>query len=217
MEATMNRILGWAIAALLLAAPDALAQNAGRQFNVGTLNGTTYTNSYFGMTFKFPAAWKPLADQKKKELADTGAKQLGKNIDAETQRAAEEALRTTTFNLLTIIKYGPTQQPEANIVVAAERLPQTMESSAYLTILHDLTKKDRSVVDLSDVTSETISKRSYATFLQKVNNNGTMVQQKYIAYVDGGYALAFIMTFTNDSQRTEMTRILESIQFRPGT
>ena len=44
-----------------------------------------------------------------------------------------------------------------------------------------------------------------------------MVQQKYIAYVDGGYALAFIMTFTNDSQRTEMTRILESIQFRPGT
>jgi hypothetical protein len=102
-------------------------------------------------------------------------------------------------------------------VIAAERLPQTMESSAYLAILHDLTKKDRSVVELSEVTAETISKRSYATFLQKVNNNGTMVQQKYIAYVDGGYALAFIMTFTNDSQRTEMTRILASIQFRPGT
>jgi hypothetical protein len=35
-------------------------------------------NSYFGMTFKFPAAWKPLADQKKKELADSGAKQRGR-------------------------------------------------------------------------------------------------------------------------------------------
>jgi hypothetical protein len=138
MEGTMNRIFGWAIAALLLAAPDALAQNAGKQFNVGTLNGTTYTNSYFGMTFKFPAAWKPLADQKKKEMADSGAKKLGENIDAETQRAAEEALRTTTFNLLTIIKYGPTQQPEANIVIAAEKLPEAMESNAYLKILHDL-------------------------------------------------------------------------------
>jgi hypothetical protein len=62
MEGMMNRVFGWAIAALLLATPGALAQNAGKQFNVGTLNGTTYTNSYFGMTFKFPAAWKPLAD-----------------------------------------------------------------------------------------------------------------------------------------------------------
>ena len=150
-------------------------------------------------------------------MADSGAKKLGENIDTETQRAAEEALRTTTFNLLTIIKYGPTQQPEANIVVAAERLPEAMTSSAYLTILHDLTKKDRSVVELSDLKSETISKRPYATFLQKVNNDGTIVQQKYHAYVDGGYALAIIMTFTNDSQRAEMTRILGSIQFRPGT
>ena len=41
----MNRVFGWAIAALLLAAPQAPAQNAGRQFNVGTLNGTTYTNN----------------------------------------------------------------------------------------------------------------------------------------------------------------------------
>jgi hypothetical protein len=217
MEGMMNRVFGWAIAALLLATPGALAQNAGKQFNVGTLNGTTYTNSYFGMTLKFPAAWKLLADQKKKEMADSGAKKLGENIDAETQRAAEEALRTTTFNLLTLIKYGPTQQPEANIVIAAERLPEAMTSDAYLTILHDLTKKDRSVVDLSDVKSETISKRPYAVFLQKVNNGGTIVQQKYHAYVDGGYALAIIMTFTNDSQRTEMTRILGSIQFRPGT
>ena len=57
------------------------AQNAGRQFSVGTLSGTTYTNSYFGMTLKFPAAWRPLADQKKKEMADSGAKKLGENID----------------------------------------------------------------------------------------------------------------------------------------
>ena len=51
----MNRVFGWAIAALLLAAPDALAQNAGRQFNVGTLNSTTYTNEFlFRHDFQIP-------------------------------------------------------------------------------------------------------------------------------------------------------------------
>ena len=180
------------------------------RFDVGSLRNGTYTNSYFGLKLRIPKSWQAIDERGKIRLEDAAVQAIGKDIDLQARKDVERARKTTTFNLLTLIRAD-----SATLILGAEKVGTGIkDSSTYLSHLKNFYQRAKTNLSVGNVKSELINGRKFSTLSATQRQDNLKVQQKTYVCLDGEYMLLFILSYVTEAQFNEMSILLNSIEYR---
>ncbi|MEO0458060.1 MAG: hypothetical protein AAF152_15970 [Cyanobacteria bacterium P01_A01_bin.114] len=186
--------------------PDAAEVEAGK-----------YSNEFFGFTMAFPDAWTIASQETTDGLQDTGAEMLAG--DDEALKSSIEAAEKDTYQLLMISEQpvgAPTTDFNPNLVVMAEKvshLPGIKSGSEYLeNVSNLLLQTDLPYAAEGEPYEVEIGGRKFHRADFTLSTAGIEIKQSYLATVDKGYALGFILSGTDDTM-SSLDDITQSISF----
>lgn len=168
-----------------------LSISSSQELDKGFIDGTSYKNSYFGLSLNFPDGWYVQNDA----------------IDLSEQNAAF---------LLSVYRYPlDTQSFNYNFSCIAEDLsayPEIKQSSDYMEEMIEQFKNEDFKID-KDIYSKTIDGVKFSVVDAETSAGDVVVKQRYYSTIKKGYALTFIITYVDDSNLDELNKILDSINF----
>ena len=187
------------------------------KIGLGTLDNGIYRNKYFGMRVVLPDDWYPLDDEGKKKLMEMGRKMVASQD--KMLGAALDASKLDTLNLLAVYKHPPGAPVSfnPNLSCVAEKVsdfPGIKTGRDYL--FHVRRGMQASGVPYSmggDIYSENIGGVSFYVQDMSVPAGTWLVQQKYYAAIMKGYALGFVLTYTNRWEYGDLKGILATVNF----
>ena len=203
---------------VLLSLSAAMCGKKSNELDYGTVKNSVYTNNYFGLEVKFPEKWYLQSQAEQKKLMEEGGKFMAgddKNI-----KAAIKASEQKTVNLFAVFNYAPGSPVpfNANMAAIAEKvdhIPGIKKGSDYL--FH--TKRAFAATQLKiDITKDGYSKKlgnvDFDSMATAMNLRGITVKQEYYVTIQKGYALLFIISYSNDNQRKGLHEIVNSVNFK---
>lgn len=203
---------------LLCSATIATGQNDSTKLDYGTLDGSVYTNRYFGLQLTIPARWQVPDDQAKARINQAG-RDLLKSENQKVQENIDASVQNTV-QLLTLYKYPPeTQAAEANagFICGAEKITVSGVTSgrAYL----EATKKALKLATVptrveKDIYSEHLNGVDFAVMDVIIDYPAGQVKERYHAYVKKGYALFFISVYTREEDLKTLNEVLKSVKLQ---
>ncbi len=101
--------------------PAASPSDMNAMLTAGTLEGSTYTNSYFGLRLTFPDGWEAQDDRTKQKIRDRGKETI--TIDDPTKQARMNESVSNTVNLLMLFETPFVQPYRAKLVCVVEKIP----------------------------------------------------------------------------------------------
>ncbi|MEL6136496.1 MAG: hypothetical protein AAFR42_03670 [Cyanobacteria bacterium J06628_6] len=185
--------------------------------NAGEVKAGTYSNEYFGFSMDFPTEWAVASDETAEELQDMGSDIVAG--DDEALKASIEAAEQNTYQLL-MVSEQPVGAPVAtfnpNIVVMAEKvshLPGIASGAEYLANVSNLlTSTDLPYEAAGEPYEVEIGGRTFHRADFSLSAAGMEINQSYLALVDNGYALGFILSGTDESMG-QLEEITDSLTF----
>jgi hypothetical protein len=175
------------------------------QPDLGTIQDSIYTNTYFNLRIPVPSGWNVHDAESKRRLMQTGKEELSA-AQPEKSASLDKSLQRT-LNLLAFdnLNVSSAAGGAAALVVGAEPIPagQTLTVPQYMEITKRLVLGVSGYEMLEDIHSETIGGASVgAMTVQRVRPGGTL-KQKYIGLIRKGYAIFLVTAYTNeDAGRT---------------
>lgn len=186
---------------------------------MGKMNGTTYTNDYFGLTFKVPSDWVIATEKEKDELIKNTNAALAGN-DANLKSQLDYAMVRVLY-LVMVSKYpmnSSTNNP--NLQCYAENLSMISgginikSGREYLSASVEQMKAMGAPYTFSDITSEELGGVQFDLLITSGSANGMTFKQKFYSTVMNGYAMNFVITYTNDEDFEVLDDMLKSVEFR---
>lgn len=189
-----------------------------KEITLGKMDGKTYTNEYFGLTYTIPDSWAIATDEEKatltkagQEAVANGDEKLKKQLDLSKEKA---------LNLVFAFKH-PLSYAEGfnpNFFCIAENLSiansLSIKSGAdYLTASKELMKKSGIPYVFKDLTSEKLGGKNFDVMEVNIDIQGIQIHQKYYSTIIDGYALNFISSYSTDEELNEINKISETIKF----
>jgi hypothetical protein len=185
----------------------------------GQLEGSTYTNGYFGFSLTLPAGWhmasgEELARINGASLACAGTKQDIGAID-QTSLAAQKEL----FPFLAS-KYalGYTGGTNPSLGLALENLAASGSSAAtgadWLPAAIQRMKSANLPYAFTEIAPVSLGGMDFYTFEADFTMSGMKCRQVYYAAVMRGYAIVLTETAYGDGDLAEMDAVVRSIAFR---
>ena len=205
-------ILIWSLALL-----SGCGKKANDEIDLGSVTDSIYRNEYFGFSVALPPDWNIQDQDTIQENSNRGQKMLAgddKNLEA-TLKAAE----MTTFTLFAALKhpFGAPVQYNPNISCIAERvshLPGIKKGQDYLFHSKKLLESSQLQIHFpSEISTESLGGMDFGVMHTEIPITGMTVRQKYYAAIIKGYSLGFVVSFTNDSEKSLLQDILETITF----
>ncbi|HST50826.1 MAG TPA: hypothetical protein VLJ61_02360 [Pyrinomonadaceae bacterium] len=184
----------------------------------GTVNGSTYTSDYFGMSLTIPAGWSVYDARGRQMILDSGRHAL--NAPDKATQDSLEATLAQSINLLTISKLPQEQSGPGNAIFAcgAERLAGTgiKTGTEYLLAMKKLLQYATPPAPQveEDVSSEAVGGVEFGVLTLRYEGPGGAIRQKYWATQKRDYAVFCISTYTNEDDRQLMSRAMSSIKFQ---
>jgi hypothetical protein len=185
----------------------------------GTVNGSTYTNQYFGLTLTLPAGWVVQGDAAKKEISEGGKKLMGSK-DPATDAQIDKAIEST-LNLLTATRYArdaPSGEYNSGLMCLAEKVPPGsigVTDEDYIAVLKNTFKYSQLPITLvKDGYTETVGGETFSVMDLSIDVSGTVVRQKYYAHIRRGYALSFILSYQTPEQLAVLSEVVKSVRLR---
>jgi len=186
----------------------------------GTVNGSTYTNAYFGLTLTLPAGWVVQGDAAKKEITEGGKKLMGSK-DPTTDAQIDKAIEST-LNLLTAMQYARDAPPpggfNSGIMCLAEKVPPGsvgVRDEDYMAVLKNTFKFSQLPITLvKDGYTETVGGETFSVMDLSIDVGGAVVRQRYYAHIRRGYALSFILSYQTPEQLAALTEVVKSVRLR---
>ena len=192
-------------------------KKASEEIDFGTFSGSLYQNKYFDMTITIPSDWSIQDNQAKQQIASTGQKML--SGDDKNMQAIVKASELQSVSLFIIFEHplGTPVPFNLNISCVAERvshMPGIREGKDY----HFHAKKilESGKMDFSfpkEIYPENISGVDFHIMSVELKMHGMTVTQEYYTTIMKGYALSFIISFTNDEERNTLINILQTLTF----
>ena len=176
-----------------------------------------YTNEFFGFSLTFPETWAIASQETTEAIMD-----MGSNIVANSDPALGAAIESSVQNTyqLFLISESPIGTPTAQfnptVMGMAERIsqfPGITSGADYLVHLsRAIAQINLPYEQVGEAYPVTIGgKEFYRTDFQ-LTLMGVAVRQSYVATIDQGYALGFVLS-TSPERFTELEAIVDSIQF----
>ena len=201
----------------LVALAPAFPQEGPAEIDFGSIEGSTYTNVYFGLRLELPADWSALDQAAMLRLAEAGADMIAG--DDENLQAIVRASELQTVNMLGVFRHplGAPVPYNPSFVGVAERLdnaPGIRKGADYLFHARRMLEAGQLVVSFpGEVSAVRIGGQEFDVMPVELEVLDIVVQQRYYATVMKGYALVFISSFTTPEERAALDGVVESISF----
>ncbi len=187
------------------------------EVGLGSLEGSVYTNKYFGLTVTLPAGWSNQDQKSLRELTDLGGQVVAG--DDKNLKAIVKTAETTTVNLFGSFRHpmGAPVPFNPSVMCLAERtrhLPGIKKGRDYLYHLKKLIESSQMKISFAEeISTETLGGQDFDVLQTEMSTVGVTVYQKYFVTVLKGYALMFVVSYTTDEEGAELQEVLKSISF----
>lgn len=184
--------------------------------NLGTVNNYIYSNDFFNIELGLNNEWYLLSNEEQEALTNTGLENYSKNNDSLKKQL--ELSEEVNVNLLFLSKY-PVQYEQFNpkLLIVATNLDyykQIKTASQFL----QAQKESYEILgvqfeSISDTHEETIGEYKFSQLEHVTYSADQLYTQRHYATIKDGYALSFIMTYTNEIEFRELDNMLKTIIF----
>lgn len=190
------------------------------EVTLGTVEGNTYHNEYFGLQVDMHEDWVSLTHN---EVAEIG--QIGLDMMSEYNEELVGKIDVSSYRNLPLFgfyKYpltytGPDNNP--NILCVAENLKlgnmkKTIKTGAdYIQYNVDLLTDVGVPYQFGEYRIEKVGNTTLDSLASSLLYEGVTVKQKHYSKIIGDYALFLIITYTTDDELDELQAILDTVQF----
>ena len=191
-------------------------KNLPEDFDFGETKDNTYTNPYFGLTFEYPSDWSMQSKHDIKAITDKGDKYLAS--DNSQLKSVLKASQINTAYLFSLFKYPlkSTQNYNASLSVIAENIagnPEIIRGEDYLFNSKELLKQTPALYEFEEgFDTKTIDDYTFDILRANATYGGFNVEQEFFCIVRYGFSLSFVLSYTNDEEKAELYKIINSIQ-----
>lgn len=193
-------------------------KKASDEIDFGGIKNSVYQNKYFGLAVKLPSEWSVLDQEAQQLLVEMGGKMAAgtdKNL-----KAVIKASEMQTVYLFTAFKHplGAPVTFNPSIICLAERvrqMPGIKRGKDYLFHARKLLESGQIEYSFpSEISTESVGGQDFDVMHAEMLMRGKAVRQDYYAKIMKGYALAFIVSFTTDEEKSSLQDILRSVTIK---
>ena len=191
--------------------------SASNEIGFGEFKEGIYSNDYFNLSVKIPTDWTVQSIEERLNLTEVGAQII--SGDDKNLAAMAKASELESVPLLSTFKHplGAPVESNPNLMSVADRVimfPGIKRGSDYLFHTKKLLSAGQLEVEFTNEGySKTIGKKEFDAMDLTMRVGGIPIYQKYYCTIANDYALAFIITFANEQEETELQHILDKISF----
>lgn len=188
------------------------------KLDAGKLNGTRYTNNYFGLQFDIPKSWKVQNLETQNKLYNEATKIAAG--DDKNLKANLEASLSNSLYLFLMFKYLPGTPNKLNpsFLCNTENVklfPGIQNGKDYLLNAKTLMKNTQIHYNFTkDIYSVKFDKIKFYVMETVLPYGSININQKYYTTILKGQALNFIITYYTKEDLAEVNKILMSIKFK---
>jgi len=177
--------------------------------NQGKLNGNTYQNKYFGFSLSKPSSW---------AAQDTKAREKKLTLGGKEATAKVSQLRY--INLFSFSKYplGIRDKINPNVMGVAEDISFFPTMKTPLDYINNVKRmlgmsKIKYRVD-KETKSRKISGLDFESMKVYTSINDVEIEQEYFVTIKHGFAIAFILTYTDSESKKVTEGIFNGVSFK---
>ncbi len=187
-------------------------------FDYGKVADNVYTNSFFGFELKLPVDWVVQTKEQTDNLMKRGEKLVAG--DDENMKAIIKASEINYASLVAVFKYevGAAVDYNPSLMLIAENLKNTpgiKNGSDYLFQARKLMKQSQIQYDFIDeeFEKEIINDHDFYLMHTSIDYMGVSIKQIYFSTVKNGFCLSTIISYTDEEQKMELLKTVNSMKF----
>jgi len=184
----------------------------------GVLDGSAYTNEYFGLTLTLPKGWKTQGEAAKRDFKEKGRRLIDPK-DPAKQASLDRAV-SNTLSLLTASQHplGAPVHFNPMFVCAAEKIPDSAAGATdadYMAVLKKTLAYSQAPVTIDrDVYTESVGGETFSVIDITITFPDAVGRQRLYTHIRRGYALSFILIYLTDEQLRALKGVVGSVRFR---
>lgn len=187
------------------------------EIDLGTMEGMIYSNEYFNMTLEVPESWSVLNEDEKKELMDKGMELVtGDDKDFEKQIKNSEY---RSVYLISAYKHPLNTQVDfnPNFMSLAEKISfyqGVKDGKKYLEESKKMLEKTQVPYKFEkDIYIEKVGNKDFYVMETYIEVGEMKVTQEYYSRIEKGYALNFILSYSNEEDKKAVKDTLSTVKF----
>lgn len=179
--------------------------------------GNTYVNGFFGMTVEKPADWYAQSAEETIMLQQQGNKVIAG--DDKNMQAFIDAAMDTSLPLFGFFEYPPGTPGKLNpnVLSVAENIkmyPGIKQPCDYVEAVKGILAQGQLEYRFDgECQSGTIGGKESGYLDASLSIGDFNITQRYHAMLSNGYAISFIETYTDESSRIKVGKVMDSIRF----
>jgi hypothetical protein len=188
-------------------------------FDFGKVEGLTYANEYFGISFTAPEGWAVRDEKTMRAMQETARGLFKDEKNATIKRELEDSVnRTVPLFVASKSERGTPSSFNATLACAAERIPTALIKTPrdyYDAMLHAMKlsqEVDAVVVEAFRI--KRIGGADFGVFTLKLSSNAGIVMQKQLISIKSPYALGIVFAYTDESDAPAFEKVMSSIKAR---
>ena len=220
------------LAAVLIGAPATFAQGSGGQtapsqtkplpspdslIALSKVEGSTYTNEFFGISFTAPKGWTILGVEVMKGVREKAKDVFRDEKDPKIKRELEATVdRTTPLFSASKLPPGTTGSFHAVVICAAEQIPTAVVKTPhdYYTLMLQSMKLSQgvNVEVVQPFQTKRIGTTDFGTYTLKITSNQGIMLQRQIVTIKAPYAFGIVFTYVEESDTKAFDELISSIK-----
>jgi hypothetical protein len=188
-------------------------------FDLGKLEGGSYSNDFFGFSMTLPKGWIVLGPEENKKILDTG-KGLIEEGASERKKQGFEAAAKRTYFLVTASKYPTgTAGPGFNAVLMclAERIPTAIIKTGadYVSIMQRTFEGTSAKLEMvGPIRTQKVGGADFTVADMKMTAGPIVTAQRYYVRITKGYALVTAYTYFDDVDLKTLDEMIGTFKFK---
>jgi hypothetical protein len=191
---------------------------AASEITYGTISNNIYKNDYFSMSMDVPQGWSVQSKAAMKQLMNQGSDLVAG--DDQNLKAVMKQSEKQTINMFVFLKYeqGTPVSFNPSIVAVAERvshMPGIKRGADYFFHVRRLLQASQIEYSFpKKIYTTDLSGESFDVMPAEISASFITIEQDYYAALMKDYVLSFILSYSNEEEKQELTKILDTVSFR---
>jgi hypothetical protein len=216
MNKIYNRLAVLAIGIILLSCTQKPKQTNPENFDYGRIENGVYKNNYFGMEVPIPPTWvvqNKEQIEKMFKMAQDSASAVNKDY-----KLSMTPSQLTSGSLLVVYRdtVGSTTEFNPGISIGFENVgksPGLVGKDVLIAAKNAMDKSNLGYQYDDDMPIIKIGGKDFYKMTVHTTSNGSPLTEEYIAGIQKGFALFFVMPYAGDEQKDDLYKIINGIKF----
>lgn len=213
-----------AVLLLLMILLNVGCKSESKKLDIGTFEGNTYKNDYFGLELNIPEEWTILDEATKAELLGASSEVLAGD-DKTKEKQIDLSLEKTLYYVLSF-KHPMTYLEgfNANFMCLSEQISKIQSTISQIKTGEDYLNASKELLLETDmpytfdkeIYQEEVGGKNFYVMEVTLDYSPIIITQKYYATLldQDKYAFAFIVSYSNDEEKAEVESIMKTVKFK---